>query len=208
MKIRFLLAAFILAAFSIPTFVLFYDHKTEQEPQVRVLVKGKVKNSTEFQERLDLQAKQVAEERAALEKELECLAINIYKEAGYEPLKGQLAVAQVTLNRVEHREFPNSICEVVYERNRNRNTGKIVCQFSWACDPVHRNRKVHEPSYQQSYDIARQALVDGARIIGLEDALFYHATYINPRWRLERVQTIGLHTFYRIPQQRQVLASR
>jgi spore germination cell wall hydrolase CwlJ-like protein len=198
-KIRFLLAAFIFASFCIPALVLYFEYKTVGAAEVeRVSVSGKVTNSPEYQKYLDTK-----------QKELECLAINIYKEAGYEPLKGQLAVAQVTLNRVEHREFPNSICEVVYQKRRNPNTGRIVCQFSWYCDPVHRTRNIHEASYQRSYDIARQALIDGARIVGLEDALFYHATYVSPGWRLERVTKIGQHIFYQLPESRRlILASR
>jgi spore germination cell wall hydrolase CwlJ-like protein len=139
-----------------------------------------------------------------LKEQLECLAINVYKEAGYESEEGQIAVAQVTLNRVEHREFPNTICDVVYQKTRNRHTGRMTtCQFSWYCDPVHKNRPVHEASYQKSYQIAQQVLLEGVRLDTLEDALFYHGTYINPRWRFERIETIGLHTFYRIPERRE-----
>jgi spore germination cell wall hydrolase CwlJ-like protein len=141
-----------------------------------------------------------------LKKQLECLAINVYKEAGYESEEGQIAVAQVTLNRVEHREFPDTVCDVVYQKTQNRSSGKTICQFSWHCDPVHRNRPIHEPSYQKSYQIAQQVLLDGVKLESLEDALFYHGTYINPRWRFEKIETIGLHVFYRIPQSRQVLA--
>jgi spore germination cell wall hydrolase CwlJ-like protein len=141
-------------------------------------------------------------------KEIECLAKNIYKEAGYEPLKGRIAVAQVTMNRVEHREFPNTVCGVVYEKTRNRNTGKMTtCQFSWYCDPVHRNRPVHQPTYNESYEIAKQVLIDGVRLPGLENAIFYHATYINPKWNYPRITTIGQHIFYE-PRPRVVLASR
>jgi hypothetical protein len=139
-----------------------------------------------------------------LQRELECLAINVYKEAGYESERGQIAVAQVTMNRVEHREFPNTVCGVVYEKTRNRYSGNMTtCQFSWYCDPVHRNRAVHEDSYQKSYQIAEQVLLEGVRLDTLEDALFYHGTYINPRWRFEKIETIGLHVFYRIPQRRE-----
>ncbi len=139
-------------------------------------------------------------------KEIECLAKNIYKEAGYEPLEGRIAVAQVTMNRVEHREFPNTVCGVVYEKTRNRNTGKMTtCQFSWYCDPVHRNRPVHQPTYNESYEIAKQVLLDDVRLPGLENAVFYHAVYINPRWNYSRVARIGQHIFYE-PRSRITLA--
>lgn len=141
-------------------------------------------------------------------RELECLAINIYKEAGYEPVDGRIAVAQVTLNRVEHREFPNTVCGVVHQKTRNRHTGKFtVCQFSWYCDPVHRNRPVHHPTYEESYEIAKQVLIDGVRLSGLENAIFYHAVYINPNWRYDRITKIGQHIFYK-PQTRVVVANR
>jgi spore germination cell wall hydrolase CwlJ-like protein len=140
-------------------------------------------------------------------RELECLAINIYKEAGYEPVNGRIAVAQVTLNRVEHREFPNTVCGVVYEKTRNRHTGKLtVCQFSWYCDPVHRNRPVHQLTYEESYEIAKKVLIDGVRLPRLENAIFYHADYINPNWPYPRITKIGQHIFYE-PRNRVVLAS-
>lgn len=132
-----------------------------------------------------------------LEKQIKCLAINVYKEAGYEPVNGRIAVAQVTLNRVQHRGFPNSVCAVVYEKTRNRTTGKrTVCQFSWHCDPVHRNRKVNQAKYQESYDIATQVLVEGVRLAKLQNAIFYHANYINPKWPYTRIAKIGQHIFY------------
>jgi spore germination cell wall hydrolase CwlJ-like protein len=141
-------------------------------------------------------------------KEIECLAKNIYKEAGYEPLEGRIAVAQVTMNRVEHREFPNSVCGVVYEKTPNRVTGqRTVCQFSWYCDPVHRNRPVHQPTYEQSYEIAKQVLLEDVRLPGLENAIFYHAIYIDPKWNYSRVARIGQHIFYE-PRSRVILASR
>jgi spore germination cell wall hydrolase CwlJ-like protein len=141
-------------------------------------------------------------------KEVECLAKNIYKEAGYEPWEGKIAVAQVTINRVEHIGFPNTVCGVVYEKTRNRHTGKMTtCQFSWYCDPVHRNRPVHQPTYEQSYEVAKQVLLDDVRLPGLENAIFYHATYIDPRWNYSRITTIGQHIFYEA-RPRVVLASR
>jgi len=155
------------------------NNKTEE----RVYVVGTVENSPE------------------IKKQLECLAINIYREAGYEPYDGRVAVAQVTLNRVEHPGFPDNVCDVVYEKRHNRNTGRVVCQFSWYCDPVHRTRQVNVRMYEESVAIAQNVLLNGERVEGLEDALFYHATYVNPRWRLEKVERIGLHIFYKLPTQ-------
>lgn len=61
-------------------------------------------------------------------REVECLAKNIYYEAGSEPREGMLAVAQVTMNRVKSNEFPRSVCGVVYQQRKG------VCQFSWVCE--------------------------------------------------------------------------
>ena len=131
---------------------------------------------------------------AERERQLDCLAINIYREAGYEPFEGKVAVAQVTMNRVEHPKFPKDVCAVVYEKNNW--SGRIVCQFSWYCDSTHRNRPIGK-GYEESYEVAKRVLLEGFRLPSLEDALFYHADYVNPRWRLDRIQQIGTHIFYR-----------
>jgi spore germination cell wall hydrolase CwlJ-like protein len=132
---------------------------------------------------------------AERERQLDCLAINIYREAGYEPFEGKVAVAQVTMNRVEHPQFPNDVCAVVYEKNQW--SGRVVCQFSWYCDSTHRNRRVGEKGYAESYEVAKRVLLEGFRLPSLEEAIFYHADYVNPRWRYERIQQIGTHIFYR-----------
>jgi spore germination cell wall hydrolase CwlJ-like protein len=132
------------------------------------------------------------------ENELQCLALNIYREAGHEPFEGKVAVAQVTLNRVEHEKFPKKVCDVVYQKTVF--TEKVVCQFSWYCDSVHRNRPVNKKAYEESYQVAKKVLLEGFRLDILEDALYYHATYVNPRWKLEKIGTIGQHIFYKEPQ--------
>ena len=128
-------------------------------------------------------------------KELDCLAINIYREAGHEPFEGKVAVAQVTLNRVTHPEFPNDVCGVVYEKNRF--VGKVVCQFSWYCDSTHRNRPINREAYDESMTVAKKVLLEGFRLPSLEPALFYHADYINPNWRYDRITKVGTHIFYK-----------
>jgi len=132
---------------------------------------------------------------AERERQLDCLAINIYREAGYEPFEGKVAVAQVTMNRVAHPGFPDDVCGVVYEKNNW--SGRIVCQFSWYCDSSHRNRAVGQKGYAESYEVAKRVLLEGFRLPSLEDAIFYHADYVNPRWRYDRIQQIGTHIFYR-----------
>jgi spore germination cell wall hydrolase CwlJ-like protein len=133
-----------------------------------------------------------------VEKQLDCLAINIYREAGYEPLEGKVAVAQVTMNRVAHTEFPDDVCGVVYQKNKVME--RVVCQFSWYCDSVHRNRPVGKEAYEESMAVAKKVLLEGFRLPSLNHALFYHADYVNPRWRHEKIGKIGQHIFYKLHQ--------
>ena len=129
------------------------------------------------------------------EKQLDCLAINIYREAGYEPFEGKVAVAQVTMNRVSDGRFGNDVCGVVYQKNIIME--KVVCQFSWACDSVHKNRPISREAYNESYEVAKKVLLEGFRLSVLKDAMYYHATYVNPRWSHEQIGKIGQHIFYR-----------
>jgi spore germination cell wall hydrolase CwlJ-like protein len=130
-----------------------------------------------------------------IEKQLDCLAINIYREAGYEPFEGKVGVAQVTLNRVKDGRFGKDVCGVVYQKNVVME--KVVCQFSWACDQVHKNRPVNKEAYNESYAVAKKVLLENFRLDVFKDALYYHATYINPQWNLDKIGKIGQHIFYR-----------
>jgi spore germination cell wall hydrolase CwlJ-like protein len=134
-------------------------------------------------------------------KEIKCLADNIYFEAKSEPLEGQLAVAEVTLNRVTHPEYPKTVCGVVWQKNKDRRTGRTVAQFSWTLDGRSDVPKSKE-TYDQIYALAEEVLLYGmdSAIVGSE-ALFYHATYVKPRWarKMERVMRIGNHIFYANP---------
>lgn len=129
------------------------------------------------------------------EQQLDCLAINIYREAGYEPFEGKVAVAQVTMNRVAAGKFGNDVCGVVYQKNIIMD--KVVCQFSWYCDSTHRTRPVNQAAYKESYEVAKKVLLEGFRLSILKDALYYHANYVNPRWPLEKIGQIGNHIFYK-----------
>lgn len=130
-----------------------------------------------------------------VDRTLECLALNIYREAGNEPFEGKVAVAQVTLNRVDDGRFGKDVCGVVYQKNVVME--KVVCQFSWYCDSVHRSRPINKESYANSYAVAKKVLLEGFRLDSLEDALFYHADYVNPRWPHERITKVGTHIFYK-----------
>jgi spore germination cell wall hydrolase CwlJ-like protein len=131
------------------------------------------------------------------EKQLDCLAINIYREAGHEPFEGKVAVGQVTMNRVVDGRFGKDVCGVVYQKNVVME--RVICQFSWACDSVHRNRPINKPAYTESYEVAKKVLLEGFRLDIMKKAMYYHADYVNPNWKLEKIGKIGRHVFYKEP---------
>lgn len=130
----------------------------------------------------------------SIEKNLSCLALNIYREAGHEPFEGKVAVAQVTLNRTKHPDFPSTVCEVVYQKNSFM--GKVVCQFSWYCDGTHRLRPVNKQAYEESYRVAKMVYLENFKLETLHKALYYHADYVSPNWGKKKVTKIGAHIFY------------
>lgn len=128
------------------------------------------------------------------ERQLNCLARNIYYEAGSEPFEGKVAVAQVTLNRAASGLFPEDICQVIYQKNVFYE--KVVCQFSWYCDRQVMIKPVHKAAYEESMEVAKKVLLEGFRLPSLKNALYFHGDYINPGWRKEKVAHIGRHIFY------------
>jgi spore germination cell wall hydrolase CwlJ-like protein len=129
-----------------------------------------------------------------VEKSLDCLAMNVYREAGHESFEGKVAVAQVTLNRVNSNKFPRDVCAVVYQKSRF--TERVICQFSWYCDTKHRNRPVDDEAYEESYRVAKMVFLEDFRLESIKDALYYHADYVDPNWKLKRITKIGSHIFY------------
>ncbi len=150
------------------------------------------------------------------EREKECLAKNIYHEAANEPLEGQIAVAVVTENRAKHSKYPQGICEVVYQRGSfsAKNTIKVkvgkkkfetkevwkhwtVCQFSWTCERV-KPPKDTDPRYQRIRDAVEEFAEGGFQEWRqkYQASYHYHAYYVNPRWRLNRLARVGAHIFY------------
>ena len=127
--------------------------------------------------------------------QLDCLARNIYYEAGYEPFEGKVAVAQVTINRAESGEFPSDICRVVYQKNIVYE--KVLCQFSWYCETATIKKPMNGPAYTESMEVAKKVLLEGFRLPSIKDALYFHGDYINPGWKRERVAKIGRHIFYK-----------
>lgn len=129
------------------------------------------------------------------EKELMCLARNIYYESGSESLEGKIAVAMVTINRAESGNFPNTLCGVVNQKTRI-SPEVVVCQFSWVCQGRSLKTAIGE-RWEEALQVARLVLFEGWRIPKLEDAMYFHAAHVNPRWGLPKVAKIGNHVFYK-----------
>ena len=127
-------------------------------------------------------------------KQLDCLTRNIYWEAASEPFEGKVAVAQVTLNRVESGRFAPTVCGVVYQKNVFYQ--KVVCQFSWFCEGNHKIKAVYQPMWQESELVAKKVLLENFRLPSMKNALYYHATYVNPNWHKPKIEQIGNHIFY------------
>ncbi|MFK7944621.1 MAG: cell wall hydrolase [Paracoccaceae bacterium] len=122
-----------------------------------------------------------------------CLTEALYFEARGESHSGQLAVAEVILNRVDSKRYPDSICGVIKQGQHRRN----ACQFSYNCDGRSNNignKKVFEKLGKLS-----KAMIDGKPRTMTDDALYYHNTSVKPRWAKKFVRTaqIGDHIFYR-----------
>jgi len=128
------------------------------------------------------------------ERQLYCMTQNVYYEAAHEPAEGKIAVAQVVMNRVASPEFPNDPCQVIFQKNHFYS--RVVCQFSWYCDGSMYRRPIREDLWRESQDAAKLVLLENFRLTGLENALFYHADYVNPRWQKDRITQIGRHIFY------------
>lgn len=123
-----------------------------------------------------------------------CLATAIYFEARGETYRGQVAVAQVVMNRVKDHRYPDTICGVVFQNQHKRN----ACQFSFACDGIPEVVNEREP-WVQAESIADQYLKGELYLTEVGTATHYHATYVSPKWapRMEKVTQIGLHVFYK-----------
>ena len=141
--------------------------------------------------------------------ELECLAKNIYFEAGNQSTAGKVAVANVTFNRVDDKDFPNGVCKVVTEgpvSAWHKSEGRIVpilhkCQFSWFCDGK-KDIPYDSQAWEESQLIAfitYKRWIEGKTLDITDGALYYHANYVKPSWskRLNRTVVIDDHIFYR-----------
>ena len=129
------------------------------------------------------------------ERQLICMAQNVYWEAASEPAEGKLAVAQIVMNRAESGRFPTDPCQVIFQKNVFYE--KVVCQFSWYCETSYKVKVVRQDLWDESYLAAKMVLMEGFRLPSLKGALYYHADYVNPQWKKQQVAKIGRHIFYK-----------
>ena len=127
-------------------------------------------------------------------RQLDCLTRNIYWESATEPFEGKVAVAQVTLNRVESGKFASDICGVVYQKNVIYD--RVICQFSWFCDGSSKVRPIYPAHWKESEEVAKKVLLEGFRLPSLKNALYFHADYVKPQWGKPQVAKVGRHIFY------------
>lgn len=122
------------------------------------------------------------------ERQVECLALNVYYESRGEPVLGQKAVAWVTLNRLDSHQYTNTICDVVYDRN----------QFSWTKNKV---RVKDKGAYHKSHEVATKVIEEYMQDANdpTKGATMFHATHVSPRWRksFKKTLSVGAHVFYR-----------
>lgn len=162
------------------------------------------------------------------DKDVECLARNIFYESGSEPLEGKVAVGIVTINRSQDPRYPQTVCGVVHQRStisvpkkvtevRTVKTGflskpeqvsevkttwvqKVVYQFSWVGQ---RNIKIKpdDPRWIESRQVAEELAKGGYLEYQSKygEAMNFHAVYVKPGWRLPRIGRVGNHIFYENP---------
>lgn len=131
-----------------------------------------------------------------VQRDIHCLALNIYHEARGEKKSGQIAVAKVTLNRVLSRRYPDTICEVVYEKRWDKIRKRYVGAFSWT--EFDKPPKLKSKAWYLAWNIAESTYKNKDKM-QLDGAVFYHAKYIKPSWARKKkpVAKIGEHIFYR-----------
>lgn len=137
---------------------------------------------------------------APVRAQVDCLANNIYFEANNQSEKGQIAVGLVTMNRVNSKEFPKSVCGVVKQQKAH------TCQFSWWCNSklkakaiANRFRGAEKEVFEEIRNLATWIFLYHHKIEDVTNgATFYHATYVKPNWRnVEKTVRIEDHIFYR-----------
>ena len=133
--------------------------------------------------------------------ELECMSKNIYFEAAMESTAGKLAVAQVTMNRVNSSQYPNTVCKVITQGRHYKNGFPVKdrCQFSWYCDGKLDEPHIKSSMWKESQEVAKYVLSTPDLMDITDGATHYHADYISsPRWANPRRRTVEIdtHIFY------------
>jgi len=135
-----------------------------------------------------------------VKKQVECLAENIYFEAGNESVEGKIAVAMVTLNRVSSKNYANNVCNVVYQRTKTADD-IIICQFSWTCQAKEMSNRltIRQTSlYNDIRELSVRVFMNYGKITdNTKGSTYYHADYVNPGWNLSQTVKIGRHIFYK-----------
>ncbi|MEA3035297.1 MAG: hypothetical protein QOH04_1059 [Sphingomonadales bacterium] len=128
------------------------------------------------------------EAAAPADREQECLANAVYFESRGEPIEGQLAVAQVVMNRAASGRYPADLCEVITQK----------AQFSFIRHGRFPAADKASEAWRKAVAVARIAEAKASAAVVPSDCLWYHATYVSPGWgkRLNRQAQIGLHIFY------------
>lgn len=167
----------------------FYWHALDKGPLIVVVVIGLVVAG------LGYFMRSVNTEKARIQ-ELACLAFNVYFEARGEPVAGQYAVAEVTMNRVASGRYPDTICGVVHQKNWDPLRKRYVSAFSWTELDERPSRE--DETFRRAWEIAK-AVYDGRHTPMLRGATHYHAVHIKPSWARgnKPVARIGNHVFYR-----------
>ena len=157
------------------------------------------------------------------DRDVDCLARNIFYEAGSESTEGKVAVGLVTINRVQDPRYPQNVCGVVRQRTVTTVTKgvttdkpstiswlptegtetkttfvqKVVCQFSWTCSQVP-TPKADDPRWIESREVAENIAQGGYPDLQIKygQAMHFHAVYVKPGWKLRKIAQTGNHIFY------------
>ena len=159
------------------------------------------------------------------DRDVDCLARNIFYEAGSEPTEGKVAVGMVTINRAQDPRYPQNICGVVRQKTlttvpqqtttvktvkedllspskqvvetQTTWVQKVVCQFSWTCTQVP-SPKANDPHWIESQEVAETIARGGYPDLQVKygQAMHFHAVYVKPGWKLKQIARTGNHIFY------------
>ena len=180
------LFAFILLALYIPGKLIDQAKQKDQEKAELIAQVQELQNRIGvYQLSFDQQQKIMGE--------VDCLARNIYFEAGSEPTAGKIAVGQVTINRVKSGDYASSVCGVVKQKTKG------ICQFSWVCLGK-KSVNTSSSAWKESRAIAENILLSKKKYSIIPTSVTnYHASYVNPSWASTKVMVkqIGQHIFYK-----------